>query len=756
MRMFGVSFVCVKLSSHCFLENWSIALSKKTSLGGRTMERKVIRVALTSLLIMVVLVTTVFAQNRSGTKNPSKTQDLNVYETMKLKTKNDIDNIHSKIIITDKNGKRVPYIVNNNKKKEYLILPLYKDGEEINMKINLNPKEYTIENTDEIVHLNNRQNLKHLSKALEQTYSSAPMAGGFGVKLQVEEAQKGEMVAKETVNSADAGGADFSTTNTQVKGVDEADIIKTDGERIYSIFEQKIRIVKAKKGVLKEEKSLEFSEGLLPLELYVSNKKLSVILSDYRSDSKARTTVYVYDLTKPESPKKIRETTQDGTYITSRKDGDTLRIVTQTHMYYGQIEPMIPVLRESMEGKKETSSMIELDKIMIFPGYQNRSIVTISSFPADAKTPAKQIAYVGNAQTLYMSKNTMAISYEMYPWRPWVPLGFDEPNPEVEVVTEDTAEGLKEKISMEVAVQPIVEETGIKTVIKRFAIKGSDISYVGENKINGTLINQFAMDEHRGVLRVAYTNGMVGETSVETFDKSMNRLGILSGLAKGERIYSVRFMGDKLYLVTFKQIDPFFVIDMKNASTPKVLGYLKIPGYSSYLHPVDDTHILGFGYDVKVSGENVRNAGVKISMFDVREVTNPKELSNVVLGKGGSYTPLEYDHKALMYHPDKKYFGFPVSLTDEIPRKDSYGGWMEQRQVFEGAYLYQIDKNYHLTLKGMVTHNKETQKFEHDYRNRIQRLIYIGDVVYSISENKIMSTSEKDMKLIDVLEWNRK
>lgn len=720
------------------------------------MKHKAIRVVLTSLLIMVVLVTTVFAQNKNGTKNPSNTQDLNVYETMKLTTKNDIDNIHSKIIITDKNGKRVPYIVNNNKKKEYLILPLYKNREEINMKINLNPKEYEIENTGEIVHLNDKQNLKHLSKALEQTYSPAPMARDYGPGVERQELQRGAMVTKEAVNSADAGGADFSTTNTQVKGVDEADMIKTDGERIYSIFEQKVRIVKATKGVLKEEKSIEFPEGLLPLELYVSNKKLSVILSDYRGDSKARTAVYVYDLSKPASPKKIRETTQDGAYITSRKDGDTLRIVTQTHMYSGQIEPMIPVLRESMEGKKETSSVIALNKIMIFPGYQSRSIVTISSFPTDSKTPAKQIAYVGDAQTLYMSKNTMAVSYEVYPWHPWVPLGFDEPNPEVEVVTEDTAEGLKEKISTEVAVQPIIEDTGIKTVIKRFDIKGSNISYVGENKISGTLINQFAMDEYRGVLRVAYTNGMIGETSVETFDKSMNRLGALSGLAKGERIYSVRFMGEKLYLVTFKQVDPFFVIDMKNASAPNVLGYLKIPGYSSYLHPVDDTHVLGFGHDVKVTGENVRNAGVKISMFDVRDVANPKELSNVVLGKGGSYTPLEYDHKALMYHPDKKYFGFPVVLTDEIPRKDSYGGWMEQRQVFDGAYLYQIDQGHRLKLKGMVTHNKEDQRFEHDYRNRIQRLLYIGDVVYSISENKIMSTNEKDMKLIDMLEWNQK
>ncbi|MDO4792664.1 MAG: beta-propeller domain-containing protein [Filifactor alocis] len=720
------------------------------------MKRKAIRVVLTSLLIMVVLVTTVFAQNRSSSKNLLDKKDLNVYETMKLTTKGDIDNIHSKIVITDKNGKRVPYIVNNNKKKEYLILPLYKNRQEINMKINLNPKEYKIENTDEIVHLNDKQNLKHLSKALEQAQPIMPMTGNFAVSDERVELRREAMVVKESADNGANGGADFSTTNTQVKGVDEADMIKTDGERIYSIFEQKVRIVKATKGVLKEEKSLEFAENLLPLELYVSNKKLSVILSDYRGDSKARTTVYVYDLTKPESPKKIRETTQDGSYITSRKDGDMMRIVTQTHMYSGQIEPMIPVLKESMLGRKETTSTLELNKIMVFPGYQNRSIVTISSFPTDSKTLAKQIAYVGDAQTLYMSKNTMAVSYEIYPWHPWVPLVFDGPNPEVDVVSEDTAEGLKEKITTDIAPEPPIEDTGVKTVIKRFAIKGSDISYVGENKISGILINQFAMDEHKGTLRVAYTNNMIGETSVETFDKSMNRLGTLSGLAKGEMIYSVRFMGDKLYLVTFRQVDPFFVIDMKNASAPKVLGYLKIPGYSTYLHPVNDTYVLGFGYDVKVTGENVRNAGVKISMFDVRDVANPKELSNVVLGKGGSYTPLEYDHKALMYHSDKKYFGFPLVLTDEIPRRDAYGEWMEQKQVFDGAYLYQIDKSYHLQLKGMVTHNKEGQRFQHDYRNRIQRLLYIGDVVYSISENKIMSTNEKDMKLIDVLEWNTK
>ena len=235
-----------------------------------------------------------------------------------------------------------------------------------------------------------------------------------------------------------------------------------------------------------------------------------------------------------------------------------------------------------------------------------------------------------------------------------------------------------------------------KTRIKKFSINKSDIKYVGETTIEGTLINQFAMDESNGVFRVAYTRSWSSGSEVATFDKNMNPLGKLTGIAPNERIYSVRFMGDRLYLVTFEQVDPFFVIDLKNPSAPKILGELKIPGYSDYLHPYDANHIIGFGNATEIlDGGNVRNDGMKLAMFDVTDVKNPKQISSVVIGSGGTYSELMHNHKALMYNPQKSYFGFPVTIVEK--KRNARNSW-ESEYAFQGGYVYEVYKNYQLAL----------------------------------------------------------
>lgn len=704
------------------------------------------------LLITVILVTTVFAQTKEPYKSKdSKTASLNVYETMKLTTKQEVRDLNAKVVITNKSGEKLPYVINHEKKNEYLILPLYGEEDEINIKVNLNPKEYTIENTKETVYLKNQKNLEQLKKSVDRS------ARGFGIhpymkfNAVMDDMAVPELQAKS--EEAGAAGSDYSKTNAQVSGIDEADIVQTDGKNIYSVSEQEIKIVTTEKGYLKERKSLFLGNHIYPLQLYAEKNKLIVIAAGYNDAvsysgrDRNMVAVFVYDTTDIDKPKKVRETWQEGFYVSSRKDGAMIRLITESDLYNS-----IPYVRERFANGKTSETALPLDRIMIFPGYYQRAVVMITSFPSDGQTAAKTLSYVGNAQTLYMSKDTMAVSYTSYRWNPIVLRDEDIKTDTQTKTQEDT---LKEKISVE-PIEPISSDPfRMETVIKRFSVSGSDIVYSAENKIAGTLINQFALDEHQGVLRVAYTNNSSEETSVDTFDKQMNRLGSLSKLAKGERIYSVRFMGEKLYLVTFKQVDPFFVIDMKEPAQPKVLGYLKIPGYSSYLHPIDKNHILGIGNDVDFDGTFVRNSGVKISMFDVTDVKNPKQISNVVLGKGGSHTPVSHDHKAFLYNPNKKYFGFPVTLSDEIVKNDQNGQWIEQKNVFDGACVYAIDNNFRLKLKANISHSKSNAKQkDYDYRNRIQRLLYIDDIIYTISEAKIVSTDEKTMKTIDSVELN--
>ena len=340
-----------------------------------------------------------------------------------------------------------------------------------------------------------------------------------------------------------------------------------------------------------------------------------------------------------------------------------------------------------------------------------------------------------------MSKDTMAISY--LDWR-YNFFSYQEDDiAKTKVISEKGEDGLSEKIGTLIASR---RRYTVSTVLKRFAVKGMDISYVGSNSVPGRLINQFAMDEDKGILRIAYTTDN-NTNAVATFDKQMNTLGNLEGLAKGEQIYSVRFMGDKLYLVTFKQVDPFFVIDMKNPKQPTVLGYLKIPGYSSYLHPVDDTHILEFGNDVTLTSQNVRNAGVKIAMFDVSDVKQPKQISNVIIGEAGTYTPLNYDHKALLYNGAKKYFGFPIEVVKQKKENNS-NSWATTQTVFQGAYIYEIMPDFKLQLKGTVTHIPAGKEYAYEYNKNIQRLLYIGDVIYTVSPESIYANRSSDMKLI--------
>ena len=170
----------------------------------------------------------------------------------------------------------------------------------------------------------------------------------------------------------------------------------------------------------------------------------------------------------------------------------------------------------------------------------------------------------------------------------------------------------------------------------------------------------------------------------------MKIVGSLTGLAKDERIYSARFMGDKAYMVTFKQTDPLFVIDVATPTAPKVLGELKIPGFSNYLHPLDENHLIGFGYETKIVPQQgskeplIMTEGMKVSLFDVSDLSNPKEVDTEVIGGQGTFSPIQYDHHALFQHREKNLYGFPITIYEQ-------GVGQEYAQFKQdGALIYEI------------------------------------------------------------------
>ena len=261
------------------------------------------------------------------------------------------------------------------------------------------------------------------------------------------------------------------------------------------------------------------------------------------------------------------------------------------------------------------------------------------------------------------------------------------------------------------------------------------------------------MDEADDHFRIATTRGSVWDSEVPStnnlyiLDQSLNTVGSLEDMAPGETIYSTRFIGDRGYMVTFKKIDPLFVFDLSNPESPQILGQLKIPGYSTYLHPYDETHILGFGKDAEDGSEEeiaVRDLdfawyqGMKVALFDITDVTNPEQLFSVGIGDRGTESELLYDHKALLFSAAKNLLAFPVSVA-EVPEgssADTYGD-----TVFQGAYIYNLNLEDGFTLKGTVTHYEDTESQSYwdyyDYTREIQRIIYIGDTLYTISDGFI-------------------
>ncbi|NLB33827.1 MAG: hypothetical protein GX818_08720, partial [Tissierellia bacterium] len=284
-------------------------------------------------------------------------------------------------------------------------------------------------------------------------------------------------------------------------------------------------------------------------------------------------------------------------------------------------------------------------------------------------------------------------------------------------------------------------EYSTSTVIYKFKLNDGNIVAAGQGQVPGTIINQFSMDEHKNTFRIATTTGdMWRDTSknnIYILDENLNDLGKLEGLAEGERIYSTRFAGDRVYMVTFRQVDPLFVIDTSNPKAPELKGMLKIPGYSTYLHLVDENHILGFGYDTEENqwGGTV-TGGLKISMFDVTNVSKPKETFTEIIGKAGTYSELLYNHKALMFSLNKGIMAFPLSRTSDNYKSD-----------FNGAYVYNVS-NDSISLKNTISH------VESDiiYGNEIRRIIYMGDYLYTFSENQMqvhsISTNNKVSELL--------
>lgn len=601
----------------------------------------------------------------------------------------------------------------------------------------------------------NRGNRYFLGEAMTLSKMAVPIA----VDSAVEESAP--MAEGDNAAPAPAPGSpDYSTTNVQVEGVDEADVVKNDGEFIYMVTRNTVRIVKAFPAAeMSEVSKLEVSDkNFNPSEIYVDGNKLVVMGSTHGTTEDQywnRTKVYVIDMTDKKALKEDRYVEFDGNEVSSRRIGNRLYIVTNKYPdFYNflpetPVEGILPMMRDSFGNKEQR--VAGCAQIRFMPRYEQPNFMTVASF--DVTNPSSEISkevIMGGGDTVYSSLENLYVATTQYEY------------PEVQ--------------KFDIWAPPAQNE---KTVIFRFDIADGKVTYKGQGAVKGHLLNQFAMDESGNALRVATTIGEVWNSRTPSTnnlfvldrDNLGTVLGKIEGIAPGERIYSVRFLGKRAYMVTFKKIDPFFVIDVSDNANPKILGELKIPGYSDYLHPFDENHVIGFGKDavdpIELDKAGFNNnafdfawyQGMKIALFDVTDVANPKVLFNEIIGDRGTDSEVLRNHKALMYDKKTNLFAFPITVN-EIKDKTagSYTGSEYGETVFQGAYVYKLDLEKGFQLVGKFTNYNDPEVFKKQGyywfsdKNTINRIVSIGEFLYGISAGKVHAVSRADVSDVKTIE----
>jgi inhibitor of cysteine peptidase len=617
----------------------------------------------------------------------------------------------------------------------------------------------------------------------KQSIAGSPIPAAAPPSVSLTSQDKG--MGYETQHTADGSGEaqDYSQTNVQVTGVDEPDFVKNDGRYIYLISNGQLVIADAYPGETAAIVSRTDLDGT-PEELFLNGDRLIVISDDYSygvtgpmpgkrpaysTGPSAR--VDVYSVADRSNPSLLGGYTADGSYTDSRMIGDYVYVVAKYPVILTDKPVPIPAIK-SGETKVMTPDVYYFDN----PGRQF-VFHTISSVDInDPDNVEARTFLLGYSDTLYVSEHNMYISYP----RPFglqqkpAPRFDDKFIPAALTPSAARAPDLSDPVIMdrfnkmsEDEKQAYIQDlqgTGAwqsyetdrtSTAIHKFSIDKGRIAYVAGGIVKGNLLNQFSMDEYNGNLRVATTSDVSTPrnsyqyNNVIVLDPGMKETGSLTHLAMNEKIYSARFMGNRLYLVTFKRMDPFFVIDVSDAGNIRVLGKLKIPGYSDYLHPYDDTHIIGVGKETSTnSWGGVSTGGVKVAIFDVSDPDHPKQLSTYEIGDAGSDSPALRDHKAFLFSKEQNLLVLPVSVVNRSMPAPQKGISMpsSMQSTWQGVYVFQFTPKYGIVLKGTVSHS-DTKNENSYYQgpSEVTRSLYIGDELSTISERFIKINSLKDL-----------
>lgn len=554
-------------------------------------------------------------------------------------------------------------------------------------------------------------------------------------------------------SSSSSNTKDYSTTNIQVENVDEADIVKTDGDYIYSISEDNVIITDVKDP--KQPKvvaTIQSEDDDIPEDIILYKDKLVVISTKgnqtqrYYYNNGMNTVVKIYNITSREKPVLTKSYEMYEPYYTSRCIDNVLYVISSGNLRKEDDEIVVGYNEDNME--KELS----VDKVKYLKDVKTTKQTLISTVDLNNETAdIKLDSYLMNISNAYVSENAIYLLNQRYSNDTKMPISL--------------LFGLKGVFGLEDYYE-MDSESGYYTEIYKFDIK-ENVEYKAKTKVKGKTINQYSLDEKDNHLRIAlYDND---GSRVAIFDEDLKQIGISDNVAKGEKMYSSRFIGDKVYFVTYKTIDPLFVMDLSNETKPKVLGKLKIPGYSTYLHPYDEKHIIGIGMETKeiinrnsngkVISTTAKVVGMKMALFDVSNVNSPVQISSVVIGDSRTTSAILTNPKALLFSKEKSLIAIPVnnySQDFEVTSSNNYETMINNYTKYgkpynaEGYFVYNINVQDGFKLKGVITHKKTNATYYYS-NSKLLRGLYIDNNLYTVSETMIKVNELDSLKAVGEL-----
>lgn len=577
-----------------------------------------------------------------------------------------------------------------------------------------------------------------------------------------------------SASQSSSSAPDYSTTNIQVEGVDEADIVKTDGDYIYAFSNQALRIIDIRQAAEDSSPKIiaEVEIGLHAADMLLSLKpadgdNLSDTLIIVGGADRGKLKLVQVNIDDRESPQVTADFTLDGTYAGIRLTDNIVRLVTtsqplgfewqtpagsglraeaealaanQEIIRNSELSNWVPAYKDNLQADSKVDSLIDCSQMLapyVFSGLNTLSIMTFNASEKLAAGAWQAIGLAADGQDIYATPDHVYVATAEWPDEASTDDSAAEPGSDLPV-------GYKTIIHKFGTQQ--LETVGFEAEAGREAQSIGRPIYLASGEVTGRLLNQFSMDEYQGDLRVAVTIENFRdpqENHIKVLRPNqgiLEEIGTLAGLGINERIYAVRFMGPQAYIVTFRQIDPLYALDLSDPTNPKALGELKITGFSSYLHPVGENLLLGVGQEADQSGSI---EGLQISLFDTSDPTDPRRVDQLLLAdildlsetdtdRTGSSSPVERDHRAFLFYEDSAFIPYESYWSSYSPRD-----WGR-----EAGILVIEAKDGALSVENILKAVREQDDDQADREIYLEpiRTIVVGDLIYGITVSEELIT----------------